>query len=213
MTKVMNRKYTQEHIDFLKENIEGCKIKDLTRMFNSKFGLSISEQAMNSIVYKRGLKNGIDCKIKNGRTCDGERSEFKKGHVPINKGTKGMFNVGGNKTSFKAGQKPYNYMPVGSERVNGDGYIDIKIADPKTWRAKHILIWEKMHGPVPKGCVVIFADRNNRNFDIDNLLLVTKRELLVLNRKKLIKNDADLTRTGVLIADINIKVAEIKKKK
>lgn len=47
----------------------------------------------------------------------------------------------GKETRFKQGNKPWNYKPVGTERINTEGYVDVKIADPRTWKQKHILIW------------------------------------------------------------------------
>ena len=96
--------------------------------------------------------------------------------------------------------------------MNADGYVDIKIADPNKWRAKHKLVWEEVNGPIPTGKVVMFADGDNRNFAIDNLLCVTKRKMLTLNKHKLISNDAELTRTGLLIADVYEKIADRKRK-
>lgn len=92
------------------------------------------------------------------------------------------------------------------------GYVDIKIADPNKWKGKHILIWEELHGPVPKGHAVIFADGNNRNFDPENLLLVSRKQLVRMNQRGLIQNDAELTKTGVIIADIYNKIGEAKRK-
>jgi hypothetical protein len=46
-----------------------------------------------------------------------------------------------------------------------------------TWRPKHHLVWESHHGqPIPKGHAVIFGDGNNRNFDPDNLILVSRAQ-------------------------------------
>ncbi|MEN6487843.1 MAG: HNH endonuclease [Smithella sp.] len=64
-------------------------------------------------------------------------------------------------TQFKKGNKPANWVPIGTERTNRDGYVEVKIADGrlnKNWKAKHIFIWETANGPVPKGHVVIFGD-------------------------------------------------------
>jgi len=119
--------------------------------------------------------------------------------------------MGPNKTSFKKGHKPHNWVPIGSERITKDGYVQIKIQEgkfQKNWRGKHILVWEEHNGPVPEGHAVIFGDGNNRNFDIDNLILVSRAQLLKLNQQGLIKNDADLTRTGVIIADLQMKISE-----
>ncbi|SHI03030.1 HNH endonuclease signature motif containing protein [Virgibacillus chiguensis] len=140
---------------------------------------------------------------------------MKKGNVPANKGTKGLYNVGGNKTSFKKGQKAHNYKPVGSERIDRDGYVLIKVSDDgpwqKRWRHKHKLLWEKANGPVPPGHKLLFADQNKQNIKLDNLILVTEKQMATLNKKGLIKNDADLTKTGILLADIYQKVSERKK--
>ena len=107
-------------------------------------------------------------------------------------------------------------MPIGSERVNADGYVDIKIQDGqqrKNWKGKHILVWEDHNGPVPQGHAVIFGDRNPRNFEMDNLLLVSRKQLVRMNQRGLIQDDAQLTKTGIIIADIHNKIGERKKKK
>ena len=116
-----------------------------------------------------------------------------------------------NTDAISKGQKPHNYKPVGSERVNGDGYVDVKI-DPNKWRAKHRLLGRR-NGPIPKGYVIIFGDGNRRNFQQDNLILVSKSQLAILNKNQLIQNDADLTRAGIVIADIYKKIGERKKNK
>ena len=78
---------------------------------------------------------------------------------------------------------------LGTERVNGDDYVDIKVAEPNVWEAKHRLIWKKEKGPIPKGHVVIFGDGNRHNFEINNLILVSKKILSVLNGSNLIQNE------------------------
>jgi hypothetical protein len=201
-----NRKYTPEHIKYIADNITGRSFKELTVMFNNQFAMALGVSAMISLSDRHGLHNGRDCRFNQGW----EPTQFKKGHVPANKGKKG---VGGwEPTQFKKGHMPHNYVPVGSERVNGDDYVDIKIADPNKWKGKHILVWEEHNGPLPKGYVVIFGDGNRRNFDPNNLILVSRQQLLILNRKGLIQKDADLTRTGVIIADLYHKIGERKSK-
>lgn len=145
----------------------------------------------------------------------GTTGRFEPGIIPWNKGMKGV-NFGGKETWFKKGTRPANWVPIGSERVNTDGYVDVKVADgqnQKNWKGKHILIWEERNGPVPLGHAIIFGDGNNRNFDPENLLLVSRAQLARLNQSGLIQNDTELTKTGIIIADILNKIGERKKKR
>jgi hypothetical protein len=194
----MPHHYTKEQADFIRENVKGSTSKELTQMVNDQFGLNLGANQIRAYMKNHALTNGVN-------------RQFKPGHTPFNKGKKGI-TQGGESTQFKKGHKPYNYMPVGTERVNGDGYVDIKIADPNKWRAKHLLIWERANGPVPKGHVVIFGNGNRRNFDLNNLILVSRKQLALLNKGGLIQNNADLTRTGIIMTDIYQKIGERKKK-
>ena len=212
----MNRKYNEEHVAWLAANISGCHFKDLTAMFNERFGFALSVPAMVSLADRHGLHNGIDTRLNNtwlGQV--GVPHQFHKGFIPWNKGQKGINYPGMAATQFKKGQKAANWMPVGSERVNADGYVDVKIQDgqlQKNWKGKHIMIWEAAHGPVPPSHCLIFADRNKLNVTLENLILVSRKQLVRLNQNHLIQDDAELTKVGITIADISNKIGERKRK-
>lgn len=110
----------------------------------------------------------------------GKEYRFKKGMISWNKGIKGY--MGANVTSFKKGQLPKCYLPVGTESEDRDGYVKIKIADPNIWELKHRVIWKERFGSIPDKHAVIFIDGNKRNFDLTNLVLVHRRDLLYFNR-------------------------------
>ncbi|KTD88156.1 HNH endonuclease signature motif containing protein [Paenibacillus etheri] len=191
-------RYSLEHKEFISTNIHGRYVLELTSMFNEKFDVEIQPSQMRAFIKNNGLKSGIDARIK-------------PGSVPPNKGKKKLW-TGGEDTQFKKGHKPHNYVPVGSERVNGDDYVDIKIADPNKWRGKHLIIWEQYCGcSVPKGHVVIFGDGDRRNFDPYNLILVTRGQLAIMNKRGFIQNDAELTRSGIILANIIQKMGERKR--
>ncbi|AZS15341.1 HNH endonuclease signature motif containing protein [Paenibacillus lutimineralis] len=194
--------FTQEQKDFIRRNVSGRLNEDLADLVNKKFSLQITARQMNTYKKNHGLVSGLDCR-------------FLKGSTPANKGTKGLYNVGGNRTSFKKGQQALNYKPVGSERIDRDGYTLIKVSDEgpwnKRWRHKHKVIWEEKHGPIPKGHVILFADQNRRNIDLDNLIMIKQSQLSVLNKKGLLHDDAELTKTGIIMADIYLKIGERKK--
>ena len=211
--KRKKRKYLQEHIDFLKDNIRGTPFKDLTARFNIRFRMNVKVSALISLCDRHGLHNGRDTRILPDGRLLGLETRFKKGIIPWNKGLKGVV-TGGKETQFKKGNKPANWRPLGSERISKDGYVEVKVADGrlnKNWKAKHIVIWEEHNGPVPPGHVIIFGDGNNRNFDPGNLLCVSRAQLARLNQRGLIQEDAELTRAGIAIADICNKIGERKR--
>lgn len=189
--------YTTGEIEFLREITPGRSNKEITEMFNKKFGLNQSKKAISAIRKKYKISTGLT-------------GQFEKGFTPWNKGLKGL-QMGGKETQFKKGNIPINYRPVGSERINVDGYTEIKVADPNKWRLKHQVIWEEHHGKIPKNHNVIFGDGDKSNLNIDNLLLITKAQMLYLNRHGLIKNDVDITKIGITLADLSAKIIERKK--
>ena len=94
-------------------------------------------------------------------------NRIKPGDVPWNKGVKGATGVqeGCRATQFKAGRpanEARNYVPVGSLRVNADGYLERKLTDDpsiypaRRWVAVHRLVWEAAHGPIPAGHIVVY---------------------------------------------------------
>lgn len=103
---------------------------------------------------------------------------FKKGSIPPNKGKKMSPEVYEKvkETMFKKGNSPVNHREVGSERINVDGYIEIKVAEPNRWRLKHRLIWEQHNGIIPEGCNVQFKNHNTLDCRIENLYLISKSE-------------------------------------
>jgi hypothetical protein len=155
----------------------------MTKLFNEQFGLRITLKQMETLLYKHKLRNGI--------------GSFRPGHVPDNKG----------KT-----HKPWqgNYRPVLSERII-NGYVEVKTGH-SVWERKHTAIWKTANGKIPKGHVVIFADGNTRNFTLDNLLLVSRKELAVINRNGLISPHKGLTMTGKAIADLKMVISKRKRK-
>lgn len=110
-------------------------------------------------------------------------TRFKPGHASWNKGKRGY--MGANRTSFPKGHMPHNWKPVGTTRINSEGYRDIKITDLRRgaldWRAIHRLNWIAVHGPIPKGLFLRFKDGNRLNPLVKNLELVTRAEHLRRN--------------------------------
>jgi len=114
--------------------------------------------------------------------AEGVRRRFSPGNKPWNAGLKGWDSGGrSHETRFQRGNRPQTYRPVGSERVNEDGILERKVRDPRTWRPVHVIKWETYRGRVPRGKLVIFRDRNPRNFRLRNLACVSRAELMGRN--------------------------------
>ena len=79
--------------------------------------------------------------------------------------------------------------PVGSEYVGKDGYVMVKTAMWPTkaggkdnWKPKHRHVWEQANGrEVPKGWVVMFKNRDARDFDPANLEAVPRGVMQRMN--------------------------------
>lgn len=110
------------------------------------------------------------------------KTYFKKGHVPDNKGktwdeylTPEQQAIA-RRTWYVKGQPPTNYLPVGTEKPDYNGYWRIKVAHPDKWRYKHHMLWEQHNGPIPKGMIVYFRDGNRNNITIENLAIANQRQ-------------------------------------
>jgi hypothetical protein len=191
--------WTAEQDAILTKRYPSEKTADIAQTLNLKI----------HVVYKRATTLGLKksqaffASAASGRT-DGKRgnaTRFKKGGESWNLGKKGM-DFGGKETRFKPGNKPHNYMPVGSEKM-ADGYLWIKIADPKTWKQKHYLVWKEAHGEYPKkGFLLHFKDGNQLNIALENLEILSRQEWILRNTiqqyptplKELIRLSAKLKR-------------------
>lgn len=196
-------RYSEEQKKFIIDNVHGKYSKELAEMFNQEFNTNITANEIRSFRKNHKLRSGFD-------------SKFKKGHVSHNKGKKQtdyMTKEGIERTKatrFKKGNNPSNYRPVGSERINKGGYIEVKVADPNKWETKNKVIYKKHFGAIPKGYKVIYADGNKLNNEPNNLMLVSNSQLLIANKNHLIFDDKDLTESGILICKVIDKVNKVK---
>lgn len=124
-----------------------------------------------------------------------EPTQFKPGFTPWNKGKPGSTGNHPNtvRTQFKAGRPPQdsrNYRPVGSVRINRDGYLERKVSDDSTlyparrWIAVHRLVWEAQNGPIPKGHIVVFRQG----------MRTTDPDLITIDRVELISRAENMSR-------------------
>lgn len=180
----MKRNWTNDEIKYVKEN------------YCNKYTIEIATALNRSVrsVYKAantlGLKKTKEfMQIALERESEklkivGTNTRFKPGHLTYNKGQKMSKEVyqAVKVSMFKKGNEPHNMKYDGHERICAkDGYVYIRVAKGK-YVLKHRLVWEQNNGPIPKGHIIIFKDKNKLNLNINNLQIVTLRENMERNR-------------------------------
>lgn len=188
--------YTKEQLDFIKANSSLLR-RETTRLVNEKFGTNYTVANIHALCKRKGWLTGRDGKFKKGQAYN------------PNSGAKGP-----NKTSFKKGDKPENHKPIGAERVDKNGYLVRKISDTgikkNDWVLVHRHVWEKHHGiAAPKNHIVIFVDGDNRNFEPENLLLISRAENAIINKHKLRNVPDELKRVAITQGRLIAKISEV----
>ena len=157
---------------------------------------------------------------KNHHLNSGLTGRFSKGHVPWTKG-KTQAEIAGSEEAyvrmrdhcFRKGNVPHNHLPVGSEVIKEDGYWWVKIAEPNKWRQKHLLVYEKDYGVrLSRDDVIIFLDNDRNNLDPENLCRISRKEHLVMNKKQLRSESAEITKTGLQVARLAIAIRRREKR-
>ena len=127
---------------------------------------------------------------------------FIKGRIPWNKGLKG-WRKSQPESLFKKGHLPKQTRPKGSERINKDGFTEIKIDYRNKWRLKHHLVYEDYYGKkVGRWDKVIFLDGNRQNFNPKNLVKLSTGEQVCLAKEKMLSDDVELNKAAVSFAKL-----------
>jgi hypothetical protein len=208
--KKLHNAFTEEHLEIIRKLYADTPNKVIATMMPHS-STSISKKAN-----QMGLKKTKEYIRENGRTIASAqwkelkenglelKSNFKKGHVPWCKGKKmSPEHIAKLTGVFKKGQQPHNTLPIGSIR-NINNYNEIKYKNHK-WMALARYNWEQVHGPVPKDMCVFKLDQERYNDDINNLCLVSRKDLAMLNRNHA-KLTPELKEVQILINQIKQKV-------
>ena len=141
-----------------------------------------------TVAYIRDPKNR--CRLLKGHSF-GRRTQFRKGHVPANKGIlrPGWFAGRMKETQFKKGERSgfaaKNWRPIGTVQADPEGYLRIKVREAvsgeeptgfgntRAWPLYNRWLWEQAHGPIPPKHMVIFKDGDRTHCVIENLELIS----------------------------------------
>lgn len=210
-----HNKYTPEMCEWLKSNYKGKTSIDLAKEMSELFSIDIPVDKLQNLKTMIRVREGFKFEPAINSGC------YKKGHKSFNKGLKWDDFVSKKgqqkalKAGFKKGHKPINAVNVGDEAMRcnsyNEGYVYVKVCDGKrnkNWKPKQQVIWEKEYGEIPSGHKVIFLDGNRFNFDINNLVLVSNGEELIINKLDLVSGNAELKKTAVLAVKTRFKTLE-----
>jgi len=166
-------KWTKEKDKYLKENLNEMTSREMAEQ------LGTTKHAVSGRLHTMGLHRTAAAREKMKK-----RTRFKKGHKSWNKDKRGMhFSPA---TEFKKGHIPVNVKYDGCIRTRynykrGTFAKWIRISQNK-WVAYNRYVWEKHHGEIPTGLLVVHKDGNPLNCDIDNLYLITRAENAIRNQ-------------------------------
>jgi len=188
----MAKDWTAEEIEYLAKHYPDNFTQDvaiaLNRSISGTYGKAYALDIKKSKLHHDKVMAKTSVKLKE----NSKLHRYAKGHVPANKGKKVAVSTY-NKcapTMFKKGSKPHNYRPIGSERITKDGYVERKVAEPKTWKGVHILVWGSANGPVPAKHKIVFKDNNQLNYELSNLECLSYAD--VMRRNSIVRYPADL---------------------
>jgi len=173
--------YSPDELTWVEANCT-LPFAEMHRAFCERFGRDdVSSVNLNALRKRKGWLTG-----RTGR--------FEPGQTPVNKGKKCLPGQGGNhpnarRTQFKkgslSGRARERIKPIGTERVSKDGYLERKIHNglpmQSRWRAIHLIRWESLHGPLPKGFALKCLDGDKANTDPSNWEAIPRAMLPRLN--------------------------------
>lgn len=202
-------KWDEEKDAYFREIVPGHSESEIRELFEERFGVRLRKTQIKAHKADLGVKSGTV-----GGRFDSSSGGFKSEEH------RRKFIECGVASRFKRGNLPHNAVdvPLGTERVNFDGYVEVKIAERKSrpnsndnWKAKHRIVWEQANGrPVPEGHVIAFMDRDKQNFDPANLACVSRSEWSALN--KLGYYDKESFEAALTTARLTAKIGEIEKR-
>lgn len=206
-------RYSEEEIQWLKDNVCTMGYDDLAIKFNEKFNLDIKGTTLKSYVsvHKIPHKKWVMPRyVYTNEEIEWLRNNinFFKNYECLTKEFNKIFNKNKNQHNIKDlcsdndihkeinygkyGYRHRNQYPLGTE-IETNNYIYVKTQmgvgkrfrgyKEPYWTIKQKLIYEQHYGKIKDDEMVIFLDGNTKNFDINNLYPVNRRIAVQLNSK------------------------------
>ena len=136
--------------------------------------------------HEEGLRSGLTGRFVKG--CE----PWTKGKSWEEQGRSAEANARSLSTCFGKGHSPWNVKPIGSERVDKDGYTMVKVANGRKTKGGHLMNdrmksrveYEKVTGPISPRTKLVRKDGDRSNDSLDNLMPVDNAEMGIANASR-----------------------------
>lgn len=208
-----DRFWTPEKVEWFRAFVPGHSESEISAEHARLYGTPLTEGQIGNSKSRFGVKSGTfgGRFVKGDGRCVFASDEHRRRFVEA-----------GMATRFKMGEvhdRPDGWIkPIGHERVDKkDGYVYVKVRDSiadgiqeqrpgnfnSNYRPKHHVVYEQVHGAVPPGCNVVFADHDKRNFDPANLVAVPRSLWSVISHRGLAYHDAESLKACMAVASLD----------
>ena len=169
------RIFTDEQVEFIRENIQTMSTRECARAFSESFSEPLGQTELRRIM----ARNGIQASKK--------RNDF----API--GTE-RYSEYYQCIMVKVGEYHCHKGDTRSER-------DYK--RDANWKLKQNLVWEKANGKeLPWRWVVVFLDGNRMNYNPDNLYAVPLNVAGTIEKMRMHSEDAEIYKTALIWGEL-----------
>jgi hypothetical protein len=180
--------WTEEERQILDQLYPNTPTQEIARRLGRKITAVYAAAAARGLKKTKDFMREFHAVRLQGPNGAGVASRFKPQQTPWNKGISYQPTGRTSENWFSPGNRPHTWVPVGTYRVNADGYLDRKIrenANQGNWERVHRLVWIEHHGPIPPGRIVVFRDGLRtvklEEITIDRLELLTRSQLMARN--------------------------------
>lgn len=197
--------YSPEQEAFLRNNAPLMSRRELTEQFNKEFGANRSVCEIKQWCNARGYNSSSDGK-------------FKKGHVSWQTGIRGVdykshFTEESFRRSVEGMKQARKTAKIGDEIViDGVPWIvtsleyGIPFCDRR--QPKRRVVWERLHGEIPKDHCIINLDGNKMNCDPSNLYCMPIKFRPILAKNKWWTGNPELTLTAIKWCELHYAIKE-----
>jgi len=118
----------------------------------------------------------------------------------------------GIKYKYEHPKKSHDNNPTANgtiiNKTDGD-MLKVKVGEHK-WEYLQRKIYEEHYGvKLPEDVYVIFLNQNKRDFNINNLKAVSRRNCAIMSKDSLFSSDKRITKLGITASNVLIKAKEI----